>query len=313
MPALGTAKDGKPCPTVRDFSLVDQDQSDNVVTHYLANANGQTAQPNAAGKAAVGGNAVDLANGSDNRLLDVFVDPTLGCTPWTAPEQSADNTPSSALPLNELQAAAAQQAPIALVPVTDPMALNNNNQSNRKTNLFRAGVDQAPIGQADNGSGATYCQNLFTNAAGIQRVFNAQAILANGPTPDPATGTNLFTFLAARANASFTNLNCQNFNVANPITLTLDGNGVATAATFTAGGAAAGGGGAAGGAGSAAPSTSASAAAPGASTSAAPSASASAPAAGGTGASATPAPTPTTTPAWPHRQPPHRCWWWWCR
>ncbi|HKS98894.1 MAG TPA: hypothetical protein VJT31_05120, partial [Rugosimonospora sp.] len=242
VPAVGTAKDGKPCPTVRDFSLVDQDQSDNVVTHYLANANGQTAQPNAAGKAAVGANAVDLANGSDNRLLDVFVDPTLGCTPFTAPEQSADNTPSSSLPLNELQAAAGQQAPIALVPLTDPMTLVNANQSTRKTNLFRVGVDQTPIGAANNGSGATYCQNLFTNPAGIQRVFNAQAILANGTTPDAATGTNLFTFLAARANASFTNLNCANFNVANPITLTLDGNGVATAATFTAGGAAAAGG-----------------------------------------------------------------------
>ncbi|HKS99960.1 MAG TPA: hypothetical protein VJT31_10550 [Rugosimonospora sp.] len=236
VPALATAKDGKPCPTVRDFSLVDQDQSDNVVTHYLANANGQIAQPNAAGRAAIP-NAVDLANGSDNRLLDVFVDPTLGCTPWMLPNQSAGGTPTSSLPLNELQAAAGQKAPIALVPLTDPMTLVNANQSTRKTNLYRAGVDQAPISQANNGSGMTYCQNLFTNAAGIQRVFNAQALLANGTTPDAATGTNLFTFLAARANASFTNLNCVNLGVKNPITLTLNGGGVATAATFTAGGA----------------------------------------------------------------------------
>src|SRR4051794_11723395 len=28
-PPLGTAKDGKPCPSARDYSLVDQDQSDN--------------------------------------------------------------------------------------------------------------------------------------------------------------------------------------------------------------------------------------------------------------------------------------------
>src|SRR5579883_2101920 len=32
VPALQMAKDGKPCPTVRDFSVVDQDQSDNVQT-----------------------------------------------------------------------------------------------------------------------------------------------------------------------------------------------------------------------------------------------------------------------------------------
>jgi hypothetical protein len=31
---------------------------------------------------------------------------------------------------------------------------------------------------------------------------------------------------------SFTNLNCQNFGLTNPVTVTLDGNGVATAATF---------------------------------------------------------------------------------
>jgi hypothetical protein len=31
---------------------------------------------------------------------------------------------------------------------------------------------------------------------------------------------------------SFTNLGCQNFGLTDPVTVTLDGNGVATAATF---------------------------------------------------------------------------------
>ncbi|HEX4716226.1 MAG TPA: hypothetical protein VH164_14995, partial [Ktedonobacteraceae bacterium] len=43
-PALGTGKDGQACPTVRDFGLVDQDQSDNVTTAYLATKDGRTAQ-----------------------------------------------------------------------------------------------------------------------------------------------------------------------------------------------------------------------------------------------------------------------------
>ena len=47
-------------------------------------------------------------------------------------------------------------------------------------------------------------------------------------------GNNLFTFLANRLNMSFTNLNCQNFGLTNPVTVTLDGNGVATAATINA-------------------------------------------------------------------------------
>ena len=235
VPPAGTAKDGAPCPTTRDFSLIDQDQSDNVVTHYLANGNGQTAQKNKAAMAAVA-NATDLANGSDNLLLDQFVDPALGCTPFTAPDQSSDMQPSGALPLDELSAAASQQAPIALVPRNDPMVLVNNNQSTTKTNAYRAGVDQKPIGGGgDNGDAATYCRNMFGNAAGIQRVFKDQAMLQNAPSVDAAMATNLFTFLAMRANQSFTNLGCGNLlNEANPITLTLTGNQVVTAATFGA-------------------------------------------------------------------------------
>jgi hypothetical protein len=239
VPAAGTAKDGLPCPTLRDFSVVDQDQSDNVVTHYLANGNGQTAQNNAANKAKLA-NATDLANGSDNLLLSQFIDPALGCTPFTEPDQSSDGQAMPALALDELSAAANQQAPIAMVPLNDPMTLNNNNASTTKTNLYRQGVDQGAIGAGgDNGDAATYCTNLFTNAAGIQRVFKDQAIFANAPSVDAAMASNLFTFLAMRANQSFTNLGCQALTkMNNPITLTTT-NGVVTAATFTAGGAAA--------------------------------------------------------------------------
>ncbi|MEY9969080.1 hypothetical protein ABIA33_007167 [Streptacidiphilus sp. MAP12-16] len=236
IPAVGTATDGMPCPTTRDFSVVDQDQSDNVVTHYLATAGGLLAQNNAANKAALTG-LTDLANGSDNLLLTKFIDPALGCTPFTRPDQSSDGQASAALPLDELSAAANQQAPIALVPLTDPMTLNNAAADTAKTNLYRVGVDQAQLG-ADAGSGTTYCNNLFNSATGIQRVFKDQAMFANAPSVDAAMATNLFTFLAMRAQASFTNLGCQGLlNMNNPITLTTN-NGVVTAATFTPGGAA---------------------------------------------------------------------------
>ncbi len=43
-PALGTARDGMTCPTVRDFSVVDQDQSDNVTTSYRVAQDGKMAQ-----------------------------------------------------------------------------------------------------------------------------------------------------------------------------------------------------------------------------------------------------------------------------
>ena len=52
VPAAGTGKDGQACQTTRDFGLIDQDQSDNVVARYLFDpATGQTAQATAANKA----------------------------------------------------------------------------------------------------------------------------------------------------------------------------------------------------------------------------------------------------------------------
>ena len=85
IPPLGTAtKTGQPCLTTRNFDVVDQDPSDNVTTTYLLTANGETAQDNPANEAALTG-ATAIVNGSDNKLLDSFLDPTIGCTPFEAP------------------------------------------------------------------------------------------------------------------------------------------------------------------------------------------------------------------------------------
>src|SRR5205807_4964768 len=66
VPATGTGKDGQACQTTRDFGLIDQDQSDNVVASYLFDpATGQTAQATAANVAAMTGATLEQ-NGSDN-------------------------------------------------------------------------------------------------------------------------------------------------------------------------------------------------------------------------------------------------------
>src|SRR5579884_3964823 len=159
-PQLGRAKDGLTCPTVRDFSVVDQDQSDNVTAAYLVNGNGQIAQMTAANQAALA-NAQVLTNGSDNGLLDNFIDPALGCTPWMAPDLANPGHMTTALPLDELQAAAHQAAPIALVPNFDPMVVANGNLNLDKVNAYRLGVDQPPVQNAAVSSTKTYCQNLL--------------------------------------------------------------------------------------------------------------------------------------------------------
>ena len=65
VPMAGTAGDGKACMTTRDFGMIDQDQSDNVNTTYLLNANGQTAQPTAANARAMPG-ATTIVNEKHN-------------------------------------------------------------------------------------------------------------------------------------------------------------------------------------------------------------------------------------------------------
>ena len=59
-----------------------------------------------------------------------------------------------------------------------------------------------------------------------------QALFGTGASPVPGVRNDLLTFLANRLSMSFTNLNCQNFGLTDPVTVTLDGNGAATAATF---------------------------------------------------------------------------------
>jgi hypothetical protein len=228
---LGT---GTTCPTVRNFDMVDQDQSDNVTSLYLLDpATGQTAQDSTANAANLAG-AMTLANGSDNILVDGFIDPTLGCTPFTAPDLGNNNQPTSSQALDELLAAKNQPAIAALVPENDEMVLDaQGNFDLAKTNLYRSNVGQAPLNPRNmgNDSPAMYCQNMVN----IQTAFLSanQALLATGPTPVPGTGDNLFTFMANRLSMSFQNLNCQKYGLTNPVTVTLDGNGVGVAATFS--------------------------------------------------------------------------------
>src|SRR5271169_5754421 len=61
VPSAGTSTlDGQPCLTTRSFAVVDQDQSDNVITTYLINGTGQTAQNTAANATAIGAAATTL-------------------------------------------------------------------------------------------------------------------------------------------------------------------------------------------------------------------------------------------------------------
>ncbi len=203
VPPLGTAVDGKPCPTTRDFSVVDQDQSDNLATTYVS-VRGRTAQDNTAARGLPGVKL--LTNASDNGLLVAFIDPALGCRPYTAPDLSGDGAQSPSLALNELQAAAFQAAPVAMVPTNDPMALRNDRMSVDKTNLYRQGVNMPALPPGTD-NGAAYCADLRQVAPArlaLDRQWTARA-----PSPAPDEARNLFDFLVQRLTASWQELKCR--------------------------------------------------------------------------------------------------------
>jgi hypothetical protein len=232
IPAAGTAKDGQACQTTRDFTLIDQDQSDNAVAHYLFNPQtGQMSQDTPANQTALTGDTLE-ANGSDNGLLDLFVDPALGCTPFTAPNPTNPNGASASQALNELAARVNQKGTIALVPVNDPQTLVGGQFNLGKTNLYRAEVDMPQLGNRANldKNAAQYCQDMINIAT--PRLKADADLEAGTASPVPDLGNNLTTFLAARLAGSFDNLNCKNYGLTDPITLTTDDNGVATAATY---------------------------------------------------------------------------------
>jgi hypothetical protein len=232
-PSLGMGQDGLTCPTARDFSIVDQDQSDNVTSTYRITASGQIAQNNQANAAALGGQV--QKNGSDERLL-TLVDSALGCTPWMAPDLSDPGQMLPALPLNELQAAAQQAPPVALVPGGDPMVLINNQLDLHKLNAYRRGVDQTRVSTLAAASTTTYCKQLL--AIGPARIQLDMQFTQGRPSPDPTVADSLSTFLAQRFVFTYgvDGLNCAGLlNVPDPIAVTTDGNGVAVSATFNAG------------------------------------------------------------------------------
>jgi hypothetical protein len=234
VPALGTDDGGQTCLDTRNFALIDQDQSDNTVSQYLLNANGQTEQDTPANAATAAANGfTQINNGSDDTLLGDFVDPANGCTSFQATDTTNPNGKSDSQATNELSSRVNQTTdPIADMPVNDEMTLVDGNFSVAKTNVYRSLVDQPllPNNVNANEVAADYCQNMVNIAP--ERNQEDMARELNNPGPVPAEGVNLAAFMGERLSVSFMVLNCQNFGLTNPVNATLNGAGSATAVTY---------------------------------------------------------------------------------
>lgn len=211
VPALGTGNDGFACPTTRDFSIVDQDQSDNVPVSYAA---------------------YGVSNGSDEQLINA-IQSALGCSEWQVPSLSAPGTASPDGILQEEQASVYQQAPVALVPGNDEFVTGDGNfvppNGDGQPDLFLQNLYRRQVGQPPtwNGNDTTaYCQNLAS--AGAPRLVKDFTAESAAPAPSFANiGSNLALVLADRFEATWTLLNCQGLT-GNPSPLTVDNTGFAT-------------------------------------------------------------------------------------
>jgi len=240
-PALGTAFDGAPCPTTRDFFIVDQDPADNVVTSYLiVKANGKVALNTTANINQLGGANVDFAvNPSDERLI-LAINNAIGCKNWFVRDL---NDPGNFVGVasfgtNELFAAywqgrVAGMSPIGLIPLNDPMARDGVQVSLPKVNAYRRGAGQVIAVDAKGADSVAFCREmLIWQPARMLRNINA---LYSAPSPSPAVATSLLGFLANRFVGAFglANLQCTALlQVPMPMNLTMNANGQVTGAVI---------------------------------------------------------------------------------
>ncbi len=232
IPSGGDLGTGQACPVTRNFEVADQFSANNVTTRYVLNPlTGQTAQDTTSNAGNIAGASL-LFSRSDNTMLDQFLDPVLGCTPFQAPDLANNDQPTSSQALDEILADAYQPKIAALVPENAKVVLNGGEFDGAKTDVYREELGQAPISSQTSKTSdpEMYCQNLVD----IQTPFLAanSKLLATGQSPVTANGDNLLTFMANELNMSFTNLGCQHFHLTNPVTVTRNRAGVAVAATF---------------------------------------------------------------------------------
>jgi hypothetical protein len=233
IPSGGDKGTGQECPVTRNFEVAGQDSSDNVTAEYLLNPlTGQTAQETTSNAGNMAGPTL-LHSGADNTMLDRFLDPVLGCTPFQAPELDNNDVPASSPALDEILSGAYQPMITALVPESAEIVLNGDGEFDAaKTDMYRAELGQAPISNQNDKTSdpQMYCQNIVD----IQTPFLAanRTLLGTGQSPVTAVGDNLLAFMADELNKTFTSLACQNFGLTNPVTVTRNGMGAAVAATF---------------------------------------------------------------------------------
>ena len=223
VPFITNSNKGLLCPTVRYFGLVDQDQSDNVLSNYIITNDNKVAQNTILNRKNLNITKI-VSNGSDNRLLNVFINPAIGCNSFTVPDLLEPNILRSSLALNEIQAHTYGNInKDALVPAQDPMTLVNGQQSIDKVNSYRNGVNQPLLQSLNVNNDINYCTNMENTSTFFLTTYLNEFINFNSPD----NVNNLLVFLCDRFSTSWVVLNCNNLlNKTSPIFIVINYNGL---------------------------------------------------------------------------------------
>ena len=159
---------------------------------------------------------------SDNRILSNFIDSSIGCLPFQAPDLADLTILRSSSALNEIQANLIITN-LALVPSNDEMVLDNGNQSLLKLNLYRQGVNQPTVSALNDQINIDFCNGLMN--IGIPFLILYQNEFTNFASPDFAVGSNLLNFLCQRFINTWVNIKCPSLiNLPSPITVIIEQN-----------------------------------------------------------------------------------------
>ena len=232
IPNIGKTQKGDICPTTRSYQVVDADPNDNSLSTYIITENMEVVQnyPENAKQLKV---ANIIGNGSDNRLLSVFISPAVGCHSFQVPDLVVKQILRYSMALNDIQSNLLQfllpQEDIALVSFNNPMTLLDGNISINKTNLYRQNVNQplfyGTIEEAKNYD-TLFCNKL--EEITIPFLIKYHYELTNFVSPDNENADNLLNFLCNRFVGTWGILNCQELTgKICPIQVTFNNEGIA--------------------------------------------------------------------------------------
>src|SRR5262249_7003756 len=155
----GQTSSGKPCLTIRDFSVVGEGDWASTTTSYLVTRDGKTSPDTPSNRAMLPAATVLSDQGADGLLVS-SLDPALGCHSWKVQDLANPMVSNSAGALDQLQAAAYSPSPAALLPSSIPAIRERGVADLATLKALRAALDEPSVDSLEQADPKAYCNSL---------------------------------------------------------------------------------------------------------------------------------------------------------